>query len=249
MNLERIRDPQKLPNHLSEADGCDVSFVVGFDGWVEDLVRFHSSLVAHCSGNWELVVVDNPVNAEASLEIHDLAHVNHLPLKQSVGWAAARNLGLRSATGSLVVLADTSIELDADPIPALTSILSDESIGLLGRWGVCTLDGFEFSECDGPDVHGVEAYLMAMRRSALSKTGLLDSKFRWYRNADLDFSFQVRNAGLRTVVNLTLPVVRHTHRQWEAASNDERQTMSQRNFGRFRMHWGDRADLLRLPQD
>jgi hypothetical protein len=74
--------------------------------------------------------------------------------------------------------------------------------------------------------------------------GLFHPKFKWYRNADLDYSFQVRDAGLRTIVDPALPVTRHTHRLWETTPDAEREEWSRKNFFRFRDHWADRKDLF-----
>lgn len=250
MTVERIRHPQKLGDRLAEPDAHEASFVALFEGWVEDLERLHASLVAHLGAHdWELVVVDNPVETEASDRIAALPRVTHLPLRDQVGWAAGRNLGLRQSTGHLVVVVDTSIELTGDVIKPIEQHLNKPGIGLVGRWGVGTADGFHFEESGGPDVDGVEAYVMGMRRADLQRVGLFHSKFKWYRNADLDFSFRVRDAGLRTIVDPSLPVTRHTHRLWESTPEDERDELSRKNFFRFRDHWAERSDLLVSKQD
>jgi cysteinyl-tRNA synthetase len=105
--------------------------------------------------------------------------------------------------------------------------------------------GFHFEESDGPEVDAVEGYFMAIRRSDLARTGLFDPKFRFYRNADLDFSFQVRASGLRTIVDPSLPLKRHEHRLWE--NTPDRDELSRKNFFRFRDHWADRKDLFVTP--
>lgn len=243
--MERIRHPQKLGDRLADPDARDASFVALFEGWPEDLERLHASLAAHSSSrDWELVVVDQPVDDAASELIASLDRVVHVPLRDHVGWAAGRNIGLRLATGRIAVVVDTSVELSGDPLAPVERHLADPGVGLVGRWGVRTPDGFHFHESDGPDVDGVEAYFMAMRRQDLRRTGLLHSKFKWYRNADLDFSFRVRDAGLRTVVDSSLPLTRHAHRLWETTPEPEREEMSRKNFFRFRDHWGDRPDLF-----
>ncbi len=243
--VARIKHPQKLGDRLAEPDDFDVSFVVLHEGWPEDLERLHRSLVAHlAAGSWELVVVDNPTDDEDSARIAALPGVRHIPLRDPVGWAAGRNLGLRLATGRIVAVVDTCVELTGDLLGPLGRHLSDDQVGLVGRWGVVTPDGFGFHEHEGPDVDGVEAYLMALRRGILGSTGLFHPKFRFYRNADIDFSFQVRAAGYRTIVDPTLPVDRHTHRLWASTPPEERDASSQRNFRRFRDRWGDREELF-----
>jgi len=68
--------------------------------------------------------------------------------------------------------------------------------------------------------------------------------FRFYRNLDIDFSFQVKSHGYRIVADGTLPMVRHEHRQWASLGEAERDQLSFKNFKRFLKKWGDRKDLL-----
>jgi cysteinyl-tRNA synthetase len=250
MSVERIRHPQKLGDLLGAPDEYDASFLAIFDGWVPDVHRLHASLALHLGRrDWQLVVVDLPGDDEASEAIAALDRVTHLPLREPMGWAAARNLGLRQAAGRIVCVVDTSVELTGDPLEDVDTHLIDPSIGLVGRWGVSTRNGYDFEESTGPDVDGVEGYFMAMRRADLSRTGLFDAKFRWYRNADIDFSFRVRDAGLRTIVDPSLPLERHEHRMWANTPDAERDEMSRKNFFRFRDHWGGRPDLFVVLDD
>jgi GT2 family glycosyltransferase len=157
-------------------------------------------------------------------------------LRDKLGYGAGRNLGLRLATGTIACIVDTSVELTGPAGPILTQRLADPAIGCVGRWGITSdHDGFHFEESEGPDVEGVEGYFMAMRRADLSRIGLFDPKFKFYRNADLDQSFRVRAAGLRTIVDDTLPLVRHEHRLWEHTA--DRDELSRKNFFRFRDRW------------
>jgi glycosyltransferase involved in cell wall biosynthesis len=233
--VQRIAHVQRLPDRSGEPDSRDLSFVALFEGWPADLERFHSSAHEHVRCAWELVVVDNPVDPEASERIAALDRVLHLPLRDKVGYGAGRNLGLRQATGRIVCIIDTSVELLGDPWPPLDGALADPSVGLVGRWGVTTSNGFDFEASDGPAVDGVEGYLMAMRRADLPRIGSFDPKFRFYRNADLDLTYRVRAAGLRTIVDPSIPAIRHAHRLWE--STPDRDDLSRRNFARFRRRW------------
>jgi GT2 family glycosyltransferase len=246
--VQRVKHPQRLGDKFNEPDAHDASFVVLFEGWVDDLLRLHRSLAEHLSGDWELVCIDDPVDDDASQRIAGLERVVHVPLRDGVGWAAGRNLGLRLATGRTAVVIDTSVELEGDALARVDELLDDPTVGLAGAWGVRTSDAFHFEESSGEGgvhgVHGVEAYLMAARRSTWRDAGLFDPKFRFYRNADIDQSFRVRAAGLRTVVDPSLAVVRHEHRLWASTPEAERDELSRKNFFRFRDHWAERTDLF-----
>jgi GT2 family glycosyltransferase len=113
---------------------------------------------------------------------------------------------------------------------------------------VVTDDLREFRESEGPEVDAIEAYLLAFRRELLVGGLRFDRHFTFYRNADLDLSFRIRDQGLRAVVT-PVPVRRHSHRRWEATPDDLRATWSKRNFYRFLDAWRSRSDLLVSNRD
>jgi glycosyltransferase involved in cell wall biosynthesis len=244
--MQRVKHATKLPDRTSDPDTCEISFLLLFDGWPEDVERFYASVEKHLVAPFEVVVVDNPGDDDGSERIAKLDRVLHIPLRDRVGYGAGRNIALRQATGRVVCIVDTSVEVTDDPLPVLSPLLDDPSIGLVGKWGVSTDHGFHFEESDGPDVDGVEAYFMGQRRADVERIGFFVAKFRFYRNADLDYSFKVRDAGLRTVVDARLPLVRHEHRLWSNTPEHERDDLSRKNFFRFRDHWADRPDLFTL---
>jgi GT2 family glycosyltransferase len=136
-----------------------------------------------------------------------------------------------------------------DFVGPLVTAFEDDTVGVAGGWGVTSADGRHFEEAPPGEVDAVEGYCLAIRREALRAVGGFDPRFRWYRNADLDLSFAVRDAGWRAVRTGALPLVRHEHRGWADLPEAERDRLSKRNFYRFLEHWGDRPDLLLRRDD
>jgi cysteinyl-tRNA synthetase len=77
----------------------------------------------------------------------------------------------------------------------------------------------------------------------LAEIGGFDEKFKWYRTADIEWSFRVKDAGYACAV-VGVPVTKHEHRAWAAASDDQRASWSKRNFYRFLDRYRDRWDLV-----
>jgi cysteinyl-tRNA synthetase len=201
------------------------------------------------AGRGEIIVIDNGFEDACGHDIDELVsgdpvvrvfHADHY-----LGWAAGGTVGLRQAGGRIIVFLDTSIEIAGDAFAGIEALLSDETVGVAGRWGVVTNDLRSFDEApDSGDVDAVEGYLMAFRRDVLREVGLQDEKYRFYRHLDLDFSFTVRNRGYRAVIDTSLPAVKHAHVEWSATPPLDRDRLSKRNFYRFLQKWGDRTDLL-----
>jgi cysteinyl-tRNA synthetase len=83
---------------------------------------------------------------------------------------------------------------------------------------------------------------MAFRRDILDAAGFFDEKFKFYRTADIEYSFRVKDQGLAARV-VPLPIERHEHRMWANTEEAERDRLSKRNFYRFLDRWRGRTDL------
>jgi hypothetical protein len=238
---ERVFDrSQDVPSRLDAPPTFEVSVHWLADRWREDVVRGVDSFLRHAgTRSIQHVVVEAPSNAEEGWH----AGVERVRVSPDLGWAAARNAGLRRSAGAVVVIADGSVEAEGDALGPLVDALEDPTIGITGPFGLVTEDLREFRESNGPDVDAIEAYLLAVRRDVLLLGVRLDERFAFYRNADLELSFQVKALGLRAVVT-PVPVRRHAHRAWEATPEEQRSRLSKRNFNRFLDRWRSRADLL-----
>jgi GT2 family glycosyltransferase len=239
------------PDRLDEAATVAASVQLVAEDHPADLARCLRGLAAHPpTASWEVVIVANG----PPTPLDELLATVPLPVEpvllgsaDRLGWADSRTLGMRHSRGEVTILLDTSVEPTGDFVMPLLAAFEDPSVGLAGGWGVRSGNGRQFEEAEPGEVDAIEAYCLAIRREALRAVGGFDRRFRFYRNADLDLSFAVRDAGWRAVRTPPLPVRRHEHRGWAALPEAERERLSKRNFYRFLEHWGDRRDLLLQP--
>jgi len=157
----------------------------------------------------------------------------------------ARDIGVGDARAHRSItemVADHAIDAIWLCGPNHTRIENVEEIVAAVKSGKGTLK--EFEEDPGPEVDAIEAYCMAFRRADAQAVQGFDPKFRFYRIADIDFSFRLRDKGGRAMVVPGLPLERYEHRLWEATTSTERDRLSRRNFYRFLDRWGKREDLL-----
>jgi GT2 family glycosyltransferase len=236
---------------LGEDASVAASVQVVAEDHPDDLRRCLVGLAGNpLDAEWELVIVANEPSFELDTLVADAARdLNPVVVRspERLGWADSRTLGLRHSRGEVTILLDTSLEPTGDFVTPLLAAFADARVGIAGGWGVTSNDGREFSDAPPGEVDAVEGYCLAIRREALRAVGGFDRRFRFYRNADLDLSFAVRDAGWRAVRTEALPLARHEHRGWASLPDDERDRLSRRNFYRFLDHWGDRRDLLLHP--
>ena len=244
---------REVPSLLGEPDLYDFTFLVNAYDYVDDVRRCVEAALRHTAGaSAEVIVVDNG-STDGTAEYLEAAQAAHSNLRvihcdHVVGDAAGKNIGLKQARGRYIILLDASTEVVGDILSPVAQQLADGSVGVFGPYGLTTDDMQHFhEEVDRGDADAMQAYCMAFRRADLPSVGLMHESFRFYRNLDIDYCFQFKNAGYRIVCDSNLPLVRHEHRQWEELDENQRNELSRKNFGRFLKRWGARPDLLINP--
>ena len=246
-----ISSSAEAPSLVDEADGAEVTVGVVACNYMEDVKRcVRSALRWMGDRQAEVVVVDNGSTdgtgrwleeAGASEPRIRVIHTDHV-----LGEGAAKSIVLKQSRGETVILLDTSVEVVGDIVGPIDDLLADETIGVVGPFGLRSDDLHHFHEGEGEagDMDAMQAYCFAFRRRRLKDVGLTRESFRFYRNLDLDYSFHFKDKGYRIVAEPGLPVRRHEHRVWSELAEGERDELSRKNYRRFLDKWGDRADLL-----
>ena len=240
-------DPATLAPRWDEPDRDEVSVVVHVAGWAEDVGRATRALAAHHRHlDYEVLLVADGAGEATGRALEDLArddpHVRVLHLDPAIGFGASMNLAMGQALGRVLVWLDPHVEATGDLLGPLLAALDQPGTGLAGGWGVTTTSMLEFEADDGPEVDAIEGYLLAVPRALAAGVGV-DPKDRYYRNADLDYSFAVRALGYRAT-RVEVPAARHRHRGFHDTDPGERDRASRKNYDRFLGRWKSRTDLL-----
>ena len=252
----RYGSSASVPSRLDEpAVGLATVVLIATDH-PDDLDRAVGSITRHAPDGTSVVIVADEAGSDqaAALEADGVLAGERIPVEvvwtsARLGHGAATNIGIRRASGPVVVLMDTSIELTGDAISPLVDALADESVAVVGGWGIASPDLRHFEDAPAGDVDAIEGYCQAFRRADAIVRGPLDERFRFYRNLDIWWSLVLRDGGEgeppRRAVRLDgLPLARHEHRGWTSLPDDERDRQSKRNFYRIIDRFGARRDLL-----
>ena len=261
----RLMEKHNVPNtdklfvsSSREVDSCldrknEFDFTIGIvaPGYPKDVDRcLKSALKWKQSFRVEIIaLINSVVDSEISSLDRVLSKYTDARIIYSdyvLGTATAQNILMKQSLGKTIMLLDTSIEVTGDIYTAVESTLEDDNIGLFGPFGLRTDDLHHFHEGEGETgmMDAMQSYMFTFRRSSLNSVGFMRESFRFYRNLDIDFSFQFKNAGLGIFADHSLPVIRHKHRAWESLSENDRNELSRKNYGRFLRKWGSRKDLL-----
>ena len=241
-HLVQIKVPSAEPSATPRA----VTLLTVVHGWQADAERWLLSTFTHCKADFEAVVVDNSGDPRIAgwLASRAAERLRVITPGSPVGFATAVNAGIEAAAGAVVVLFDPGVELIGDAVSPLMQTLTDPGVAIAGPFGLRGKGTLrEFDDSDGPEVDAIEGYCMAFRRADAVAVEGFDPRFKFYRIADIEFSFRLRDGGRRALAVPGLPLEKHEHRLWEAADPTERERLSRRNFYRFLDRWGQRNDL------
>jgi hypothetical protein len=235
--------PGDVVSVLDEEPEVDVSVQWVCEGWPDDIERAIAGFRSNAGDRSVQYVVADVTDREPAAWGEGIEVVW---LEDGTGWGAARNAGLKRTRGRTVLVTDGSVEPTGDVFGPLESALEDPRVGVCGPFGITTRDLREFDDAGGGECDAVEGYLMALRRETVLEAGLFDEKFRWYRTADIEYSFRVKDQGRRATV-VDVPATRHEHRMWFNTPPEDRARWSRKNFYRFLDRFRDRWDLLVDP--
>lgn len=245
-----VRSAADLPDRADQSDTRRASVAVVVDGWPDDVRLFAEAFVRHAPADVVLLALDagNVDGAGDVLHEEAQAHpgrIEDFHVEASTGWAAAVTALARADTAAVHVLADLSTIFTGDALSALLAEFADPSVVGAGWRGVRASDDWSSFDDAGPgDVEALLGYCFALRRAALLQVPP-HPKARFYRNADLELSYAIRDAGLgRLVVPATdLPLRQGRHHGYHDTDPTYRDAESKRTYARFLARFRGRDDL------
>lgn len=250
--LASVRD---LPDRADGPATRRATVALLVDGWPEDTAACLRALAAHLPPDAAVLALDLGDVDGAGRVLHDVAaehpgRIEPWHLAGATGWADARNALLRADTAEVHVLAEISTIFEGDALTPLLAALSDDSVVGAGWRGVAVDDDWRgFHDVPPGDVEALLGYLFAVRRTDLLAVGGVPAKARFYRNADMELSFLLREAGRATerdrlvVPAGPLPLRQGRHHGYHDTDPAYRDRESKRNYDRFLARFRGRDDL------
>jgi hypothetical protein len=254
--FEVLADVSALPDRSAEGGGPRAVVALLVDGWPDDVRTCVEALLAHLPDDVVVVGLDQASEDGAGLVLHELAtahpqRVRDWHVARAGGWAAGFTALLRAEPCGVFVTADPSSVLTGDALsPLLEAIEADTSVVGAGWRGVnADLDDAwrSFADAGPGEVDALLGYLAAFRRDALLAVGGPDPKARFYRNADIELSLMLREAGGRLVAPVAadaLPVRQDRHRGYHEGDPVYRDKQSKKTYDRILQRFRGHDEIL-----
>ncbi len=228
-----------------------------------------ASVFAQEYPDFEVIVVDNgSTDGSADWVAEHYPQVKLIRNERNLGFAAGNNIGLRAATGDVLVLLNQDTVVHTGWLAALVKVLDDPAIGIVGCKilypdGTIQHAGAYLYGVDGRsehigrrepdtgqydqlrDVDFVTGASLALTRSTFAKIGPLDEGFAPAYYEDTDWCYRARAAGLRVVY---APAAVVTHYESTATQPASYMQKAMLHYGRLRLLFKHKP-LLWLGQE
>ena len=162
------------------------------------------------------------------------------------GWGDCANTLLAKIKSTYVVIMDPSTRFIGDAItPVVAELEKGEYVAVGWRGGLINVDDEWRSVDDKGDgeVDVLFSYFMALNREAVLETGGFNLRALYYRNADIEFSLKVRQAGGR-ILQMELPLEQGRHHGYHDADPDYREAQSKKNYDRILERFRGKSAIL-----
>jgi hypothetical protein len=242
-----------LPTLAADAT-CAVALLV--DGWPADVETCVDAIIANAPPGVVVLALDLGNVDGAGLTVHRLAlrypgRVLELHLAATlpqVGWAKAVTALLHAGGAEFVAVMDVSTVLEGDAFTPILAEFVDATVWGSGWRGVDVdlADNWRSFIDGGPgEVDALLGYLLVVRRSVALDVPP-NPKARFYRNADMEWSLSLREAGGRLVTPASrLPIRQDRHHGYHDTDPEYRDRESRRTYDRILQRFRGRTNILR----
>ena len=208
----------------------EITATIIVDGFLEDAILSINSILDN-SGVPLFVLINGKQDFGPLENLSPRIRIHYV--KQKLGWSNAVNLVLSEVNTRFLVLMDPSTRFTGNPFPDVIAKLAEGFVGVGWRGGLIDLDDEWRSVVDkgSGEVDVLFGYFIVVDREFAKAVGANHSA-KYYRNADLEFSLAMREAGGR-LIQIELPLIQERHHGYHDVDSAYREKNSKENYQRL----------------
>ncbi|MFZ9250324.1 MAG: glycosyltransferase family 2 protein [Candidatus Nanopelagicaceae bacterium] len=217
-----------------------VTVALIIEGFGADALASIDSILNSSDAN--LMVLIN--GKQENIEVPSNPRIEVIEVKQKLGWGNAVNHLLSEITTKFVVIMDPSTTFKGDAITAAVKKTNEGFVAVGWRGGLVNVeDEWRTVEDKGDgEVDVLFSYFMLVDREFAARVGANPSA-KYYRNADLEFSLAIREAGGK-LYQLDLPLEQGRHHGYHDVDPAYREKHSKENYNRILRRFRGKSDIL-----
>ena len=169
-----------------------------------------------------------------------------ISVNPGAAWGDCANVFLEKVQSKYVIIMDPSTRFTADAIaPVVQELEKGEYVAVGWRGGLInTEDEWRSVDDKGPgEVDVLFSYFMAFNRAAMIEVGGFNPRAVYYRNADIEYSLKIRQAGGK-LLQMELPLTQERHHGYHNVDPEYRDVQSKKNYDRILDKYRGKSAIL-----
>jgi hypothetical protein len=244
-----LRPKKRFPVYESTRDirpinsgKFEITVAMIIDGFHEDAIATIRSIKEYSQCAIALLVIGDPGELANELDFR----TSLVQLTENFGWGENANALLRNVTSDFIVIMDPSTRFTGDAItPVLAELKKREYVAVGWKGGLVNIED-EWRSVDDRGAGEVDvlfSYFLAMHREdALAARGF-SNRAIFYRNADIEFSLNLRHANGR-LLQMDLHLEQDRHHGYHDSDPEYRDLQSKKNYDRILERFRGKTAIL-----
>ena len=169
-----------------------------------------------------------------------------ISVNPGAAWGDCANVFLEKVQSKYVIIMDPSTRFTGDAItPVVQELEKGDYVAVGWRGGLVNTDD-EWRSVDDKgsgEVDVLFSYFMAFNRLAMIEVGGFNPRAVYYRNADIEYSLKIRQAGGK-LLQMELPLVQERHHGYHDVDPEYRDVQSKKNYDRILEKYRGKSAIL-----
>ena len=220
----------------------DVTVGLIVDGFTEDALDTVKAIKA----NSDCAVAIISIGDAGSLFEQMDKRTYLISVNPGAAWGDCANVFLEKVQSKYVVIMDPSTRFTGDAItPVVQQLEKGDYVAVGWRGGLVNADD-EWRSVDDKGAGEVDvlfSYFIAFNRAAMIEVGGFNPRALYYRNADIEYSLKIRQAGGR-LLQMELPLTQERHHGYHDVDPEYREVQSKKNYDRILDKYRGKSAIL-----
>jgi hypothetical protein len=220
----------------------DVTVGLIVDGFTEDALETVKTIKAHSDCAVAIISIGDAGSLFEQMDKRTYL----ISVNPGAAWGDCANVFLEKVQSKYVIIMDPSTRFTGDAItPVVQELAKGEYVAVGWRGGLInTEDEWRSVDDKGSgEVDVLFSYFMAFNRLAMIEVGGFNPRALYYRNADIEYSLKIRQAGGK-LLQMELPLTQERHHGYHDVDPKYRDVQSKKNYDRILAKYRGKSAIL-----